>query len=280
MSKIKIVTDSSVQMTDEEIKEYGVTIIPLTVMIDNTVYVDGETIQRDEFVQKMATADSLPKTSQPAVGTVLETFNDLTKDGSQVLAIFMAESLSGTVNSGRQAAEMSDGQVTVVDSGFTDRAMSFQVIEAAKMAAEGTSMDAIVDALAEVRANTVLRMAVVKLDNLVKGGRLSRTAGLITSVLNIKLELMMENGKLEVMKKVRGMKAIKAFKDEVIQQMSQKPNVKGVGVSYVNIPEKAEEIGAEIRAALPGVPVLVRPTGPIVATHAGEGAFAILYYEG
>ncbi len=104
MSKIKIVTDSSVQMTDEEIKEYGVTIIPLTVMIDNTVYVDGETIQRDEFVQKMATADSLPKTSQPAVGTVLETFNDLTKDGSQVLAIFMAESLSGTVNSGRQAA--------------------------------------------------------------------------------------------------------------------------------------------------------------------------------
>ncbi|WP_127848204.1 DegV family protein [Lacticaseibacillus hulanensis] len=280
MSKIKIVTDSSVQMTDEEIQQLGVTVIPLTVMIDNTVYIDGETIQREEFVTKMGQANSLPQTSQPAVGTVLETFNKLTADGSQVLGIFMAESLSGTVNSGRQAADMADGDVTIVDSGFTDRAMAFQVIEAAKMAAAGQEMDAIVDALEEVRANTILRMAVVKLDNLVKGGRLSRAAGLITSVLNIKLELMMENGQLEVAKKVRGMKAITAFKDEVIQQMSQKPNVKSVGVSFVAIAEKAEEIGKQIRDAVPGVPVLVRPTGPIVATHAGEGAFAIMYYEG
>ncbi len=280
MSKIKIVTDSSAQLTDEEIKQLGVTVIPLTVMIDNTVYVDGETIQRNEFVEKMATAESLPQTSQPAIGTVLDCFNNLTADGSQVLAIFMAESLSGTVNSGRQAAEMCEGQVTVVDSGFIDRAMSFQVMEAAKLAAEGTEINAIVDAIAEVRANTILRMAVVKLDNLVKGGRLSRAAGLITSVLNIKLELMVESGKLEVAKKVRGMKAIRAFKDEVIQQMSQQPNVKGVGVSYVAIPEQAEEIGQQIRDAVPDVPVLVRPTGPIVATHAGEGAFAIMYYMG
>jgi fatty acid-binding protein DegV len=62
--------------------------------------------------------------------------------------------------------------------------------------------------------------------------------------------------------------------------MSPKPNVKSVGVSFVAIAEKAEEIGKQIRDAVPGVPVLVRPTGPIVATHAGEGAFAIMYYEG
>lgn len=280
MPKIKIVTDSSVQMTDEEINELGVTVIPLTVMIDNTVYVDGETIEREEFVTKMASAQALPQTSQPAVGKVLDTFNELTADGSQVIGIFMAESLSGTVNSGRQAAEMVDGDVTIIDSGFTDRAMAFQVIEAAKMVAAGSTVPAIVDALATVRANTTLKMAVVKLDNLVKGGRLSRAAGLITTVLNIKLELLMEGGKLEVGKKVRGMKAITAFKDEVVQQLSQKQDVRGVGVSYVAIPEKAQAIGDQIRAAVPGVPVLVRPTGPIVATHAGEGAFAIMYYEG
>ncbi len=280
MTKIKIVTDSSVQMTNEEIADLDVTVIPLSVMIDNTVYIDGVTIQRDEFVKKMSTSESLPKTSQPAVGTILETFNKLTADGSSVLAIFLAESLSGTVNSGRQAAEMCDGDVTVIDSEFTDRAQAFQVIEAAKLAQTGADMDTIVAAISQVRSNTTLRMAVVNLTNLVKGGRLSKAAGMITSLLNIKITLSMENGKLDILKKGRGMKTIKAFREDVIQHMSQLPNVKSVGVSYVAIKDKAEEIGAEISQAVPGVEMLVRPTGPIVATHAGEGAFAIMYYQG
>ncbi|MCI1283233.1 DegV family protein [Lacticaseibacillus songhuajiangensis] len=280
MTKIKVVTDSSVQMTPEEIKQYDVTVIPLSIMIDNTVYVDGVTIQRDEFVEKMNNSNSLPTTSQPAIGTMVDKFNELTADGSSVLGIFMAESLSGTVNSARQAAEMADGDVTVVDSEFTDRAMSFQVIEAAKLAEQGASMATILDTVKQVEANTTLRMAVVDLTNIVKGGRLSKAAGMIGSLLNIKVTLSMENGKLEILKKGRGMKTIRAFKDEVIQTMSQLPDVKGVGVSYVGIPEDAQAMGEEIRQALPGVEVLVRTTTPVVATHAGQGAFAILYYEG
>lgn len=280
MTKIKVVTDSSVQMTPEEIEQYDVTVIPLSIMIDNTVYVDGVTIQRDEFVEKMNNSNSLPTTSQPAIGTMVDKFNELTADGSSVLGIFMAESLSGTVNSARQAAEMADGDVTVVDSEFTDRAMSFQVIEAAKLAEQGASMATILDTVKQVEANTTLRMAVVDLTNIVKGGRLSKAAGMIGSLLNIKVTLSMENGKLEILKKGRGMKTIRAFKDEVIQTMSQLPDVKGVGVSYVGIPEDAQAMGEEIRQALPGVEVLVRTTTPVVATHAGQGAFAILYYEG
>jgi DegV family protein with EDD domain len=211
---------------------------------------------------------------------MVDKFNELTADGSSVLGIFMAESLSGTVNSARQAAEMADGDVTVVDSEFTDRAMSFQVIEAAKLAEQGAPMDTILDTVKQVEANTTLRMAVVDLTNIVKGGRLSKAAGMIGSLLNIKVTLGMENGKLEILKKGRGMKTIRAFKDEVIQTMSQLPDVKGVGVSYVGIPEDAKAMGEEIRQALPGVEVLVRTTTPVVATHAGQGAFAILYYEG
>jgi DegV family protein with EDD domain len=280
MTKIKVVTDSSVQMTPEEVKNFDVTVIPLTIMIDNTVYVDGVTIQRDEFVDKMNNSNSLPTTSQPAIGTMVDKFNELTADGSAVLGIFMAESLSGTVNSARQAAEMANGDVTIVDSEFTDRAMAFQVIEAAKLAQKDTPLATILDTVKQVEANTTLRMAVVDLTNIVKGGRLSKAAGMIGSLLNIKVTLGMENGKLEILKKGRGMKTIRAFKDEVIQTMSQLPDVKGVGVSYVGIPEDAEAMGEEIRQALPGVEVLVRTTTPVVATHAGQGAFAILYYEG
>lgn len=279
MTNIKIVADSSVQMTPEEVAQYQVTIIPLTVMIDGTVYTDGETITRDEFVNKMFSAKDLPQTSQPAIGSFVEQYNQLTADGSQVISIHLAESLSGTVNAARQAAEMADGDVTVIDSGLTDRAMAFQVIEAAKLAAQGADVDTIVARAKTVEDHTTLRMGVVDLTNLVKGGRLSKAAGMITSVLNIKIALSMENGKLGILKKGRGMKTIKRFIDDVVQTMSQKPGIQSVGVSYVDETSGAGAIADQIRAAVPGVDVLVRRTGPIVATHAGKGAFAIMYYE-
>ncbi len=203
---IKIVTDSSVQLTPEEIEKYQIHIIPLTIMIDGTVYIDGETITREEFMTKMAQASALPKTSQPAIGTFLELFDDLTKDGSEVLALHMLEAISGTVNSARQAAELSQGKVTVWDSDFTDRALSFQVIEAAKMAQAGADMDAILAKMAEVRDHTRLVMGVSNLDNLVKGGRISKVSGLLSSLLNIKVILQVKDGQLTALQKGRGMK--------------------------------------------------------------------------
>ena len=93
MTKIKIVTDSSANLTDAEVKKYDITVIPLTVMIDGTIYVEDETITREEFIDKMATAKSLPKTSQPALGTFIETFDKLGADGASVICINMLLSL-------------------------------------------------------------------------------------------------------------------------------------------------------------------------------------------
>ena len=185
MANIKIVTDSSVQLTPEEISQHNITVVPLTIMIDNTVYIDGETITRDDFMDEMAAAQNLPKTSQPAVGTFADVFDKLTADGSEVLAIHMTETISGTVNSSRQAAQIAKGKVTVIDSQFTDRAMAFQVLVAAEMAEAGKDMKTILDKLEQVRDNTTLVLGVTNLDNLVKGGRLSRVSGLISSFLNI-----------------------------------------------------------------------------------------------
>ncbi|AKU59576.1 DegV family protein [Lacticaseibacillus paracasei] len=205
MANIKIVTDSSVQLTPEEISQHNITVVPLTIMIDNTVYIDGETITRDDFMDEMAAAQNLPKTSQPAVGTFADVFDKLTADGSEVLAIHMTETISGTVNSSRQAAQIAKGKVTVIDSQFTDRAMAFQVLVAAEMAEAGKDMKTILDKLEQVRDNTTLVLGVTNLDNLVKGGRLSRVSGLISSFLNIKVILQLQNGELKALRKGRGM---------------------------------------------------------------------------
>ncbi|WP_390404481.1 DegV family protein [Lacticaseibacillus jixiensis] len=278
MAKIKLVTDSSIQLTPEEIAEYDIHVVPLTIMIDSTVYIDGETITRKEFMDKMAAASALPKTSQPAPGTFIETYNELTKDGSQVLSIHMLQAISGTVNSARQAAEMADGDVTVIDSDFTDRAMSFQVIEAAKAIRNGADMAGVLARMEEIKAHTTLVMGVSTLDNLVKGGRLSRTAGAIGSFLNIKVILQVANGELKVKQKGRGVKTLHKFVDSFIEKMQGLEGLQEIGISFAGGEDYANEIGAKIKAVMPHVPVLVRPTDPVIATHTGAGAFAIMCY--
>lgn len=278
MANIKIVTDSSVQLTPEEISQHNITVVPLTIMIDNTVYIDGETITRDDFMDEMAAAQNLPKTSQPAVGTFADVFDKLTADGSEVLAIHMTETISGTVNSSRQAAQIAKGKVTVIDSQFTDRAMAFQALVAAEMAEAGKDMKTILDKLEQVRDNTTLVLGVTNLDNLVKGGRLSRVSGLISSFLNIKVILQLQNGELKALRKGRGMKTINNFIAETIAKMAKLSNIKSVGISTAGAKELGEDIGRRIAEVLPSVPILVRPTDPVIATHTGPGAFAITYY--
>ncbi|KRL43953.1 DegV family protein [Lacticaseibacillus manihotivorans] len=278
MAKIKLVTDSSIQLTPEEVARYDIRVVPLTIMIDSTVYIDGETITRSEFMEKMAEAKALPKTSQPAPGTFLDVFNDLTADGSQVLCVNMLQAISGTVNSARQAAELSDGDVTVVDCDFTDRAMAFQVIEAAKAIEAGADMDGVLARMTEVREHTILQMGVSTLDNLVKGGRLSKAAGVVGSLLNIKVVLQVADGELKVMQKGRGLKTLHRFVDGFVEKLQGLENLKEVGISFAGGEAYAQEIGNKIKAVLPNLPVLVRPTDPVIATHTGDGAFAIMCY--
>ena len=278
MANIKIVTDSSVQLTPEEISKHHITVVPLTIMIDNTVYIDGETITREDFMDEMAAAHNLPKTSQPAIGTFTDVFDKLTADGSQVLAIHMTETISGTVNSARQAAQLAKGKVTVVDSTYTDRGMAFQVLAAAEMAEAGKDMQTILDKLKEICKNTTLVLGVTNLDNLVKGGRISRVSGLISSFLNIKVILQLKDGELSAIRKGRGMKTINNFITETISKLAKTPNVKSVGISTAGALELGQDIGRRIAEVLPNVPILVRPTDPVIATHTGPGAFAIIYY--
>ncbi|KRM43805.1 DegV family protein [Lentilactobacillus parafarraginis] len=279
MANVKIVTDSSAQLTDEEINEYGITVVPLTVMIDNTVYVEGDTITNETFVPKMMSAKDLPKTSQPPVGKFVETFNELGADGSQVLCINMLAAISGTVHAAEQAATLSTSEVTVIDSQMTDRGLGFQVIEAAKLAQQGADMPALLSRIEKIRDNTKLYLCVMTLDNIVKGGRLHPVAGAITNFLNIKLGLQVTGGKLKIVSKGRGDKSLRKFFNRIIDDMKNTPALKKIGISYVTESKVLKETVDELKATFPDVPLLYRITSPIISTHTGEGAFALIYYS-
>ena len=284
MSRIKILTDSSAQLTPEEIEKYEITVVPLSVTVGGNTYLDGIEISRQEFVKKMSESAELPKTSQPSIGRLVDTINDLTSDGSEVIGIFLAKVLSGTIDAARQAVKLTgkSDQVHIVDSELTDRAEGLQVLEAARDAEKGKSISEIIDHLEKIKKTQRLRLMIVNLENVIKGGRLGPISGKIANMLNIRIELQMPNGELKVAKKGRGKKFMMAFDQRVLDDIeANKEKIKEVGISYVSldgVPQKLLDFAQKIKDINSKIDVLVRETSPIIATHAGMDAYAILYY--
>ena len=274
MTKIKIVTDSSVTIEPELVKQLDITVVPLSVMIDNVVYSDADLKEEGKFLQLMQEAKNLPKTSQPPVGVFAEVFEELSKDGSQILAIHMSHALSGTVEAARQGASLSTADVTVIDSSFTDQALKFQVVEAARLAQEGKDMEAILSHVEEVKNHTELYIGVSTLENLVKGGRIGRVTGLLSSLLNIRVVMQMKDHELQPIVKGRGAKTFKKWLDELTTTLSER-SVAEIGISYSGSADWAKEMKESLQAYVEK-PISVLETVSIIQTHTGENAWAIL----
>ncbi len=277
MTKIKIVTDSSVTIEPEVAKELDITIVPLSVMVDGVVYSDAD-LEEGEFLRLMQSSRNLPKTSQPPVGVFADVFERLAEDGAQIISIHMSHALSGTVEAARQGATLANADVTVVDSSFTDQAMKFQVTEAAKMAKEGASLEEILTKIEEVKENTELYIGLSTLENLVKGGRIGRVSGLISSLLNIRVIMQMKDHQLEPIVKGRGAKTFKKWLDDLTASLQNK-QVAEIGISYAGGPELAQEMKESLQPYVKK-PISVLETGSIIQTHTGENAWAVLiHYE-
>lgn len=274
MTKIKIVTDSSVTIEPELVKQLDITVVPLSVMIDNVVYSDADLKEEGKFLQLMQESKNLPKTSQPPVGVFAETFEDLSKDGSQILAIHMSHALSGTVEAARQGASLSTADVTVLDSSFTDQALKFQVVEAAKLAQEGKELEEILSHVEDVKNHTELYIGVSTLENLVKGGRIGRVTGLLSSLLNIRVVMQMKDHELQPIVKGRGAKTFKKWLDDLITSLSER-SVAEIGISYSGSADWAKEMKETLQVYVEK-PISVLETGSIIQTHTGENAWAIL----
>lgn len=274
MTKLKIVTDSSVTIEPNLVDQLGITVVPLSVMIDNVVYSDADLKEEGKFLHLMQESKNLPKTSQPPVGIFAEIFEDLSKDGSKILAIHMSHALSGTVEAARQGASLSTADVTVIDSSFTDQALKFQVVEAARLAEEGKDLDTILSRVDEIKNTSELYIGVSTLENLVKGGRIGRVTGLLSSLLNIRVVMQMKNHELQPIVKGRGAKTFKKWLDEFTSSLDGR-SVAEIGISYSGNSEWALEM-REILQSYVENPISVLETGSIIQTHTGENAWAIL----
>ncbi|WP_312098173.1 DegV family protein [Niallia sp.] len=278
MKKIKIVTDSTVDLSQEILDNFEIEVIPLSIYINHKSYLDRVDITPAEFIDKMLESEELPKTSQPSVGTFVEKYDELADEGYDVISIHMTGGMSGTVESAKSASQLTKARVFVVDSEFISKGLSFQVLEAAEMVRAGHNIAEILQRLNHVKKHTKLYVVVDTLENLMKGGRIGKGKAFLGSLLNIKPIATLEDGVYTPKAKVRSRSQAVKFLVNAFVEDSIGKKIKSVGITHAGSLDVAFKLKEAIEKATGFNKVDIDYTTPVISTHTGQGAIGFSYY--
>lgn len=274
--KIAVITDSSAVLHQDTLAKENVFVLPISVTIDDESYIEGQNLTAEEFYQKMASSNELPKTSQPSLLELEEILTDLTEKGyTHAIGLFLSSGISGFYQNIHYLQEEFEGlTVAFPDTKITSAPLGMMVENVVKWADTGQSFEEIFSKLEQQIQKTTAFIMVDDLNHLVKGGRLSNGAALIGNLLSIKPILYFtDEGKIEVFEKVRTeKKAIKRLL-EILQEQTQDGNYQ-IAIIHANAPEKAQDFkqALEETGVFSQLPIVT--FGSVIGTHLGEGAVA------
>ena len=278
---IKIVTDSTSYISDEYIKKYDIKLVSLNVII-NGVSSREIDIENEVFYEEIKNSKEIPKSSQPIPEEMLNTFKEIVKDGDSIVGIFLSSKMSGTYSNANMIKDMiledyPDAEIHILDSKTNCMQMGFAVIEAARTASEGKSINEVINAANHVINNSRFLFTPETLEYLKKGGRIGGAAALFGNVLQIKPILTVVNGETSVFKKVRTRK--KAI-EEIVKTVLEEIESKGFGdivVHHINCQEDGLKLAKALENKL-GKKVDIQSIGPVIGVHVGPGSIGIAYY--
>lgn len=278
---IKIVTDSTSYIADEYIKKYDIKLVSLNVII-NGVSSREVDIENEVFYEEIRNSKEIPKSSQPIPNEMLNTFKEIVKDGDSIVGIFLSSKMSGTYSNANMIKDMiledyPDAEIHILDSKTNCMQMGFAVIEAARTASEGKSINEVINAANHVINNSRFLFTPETLEYLKKGGRIGGAAALFGNVLQIKPILTVVNGETSVFKKVRTRK--KAI-EEIVKTVLEEIESKGFGdivVHHINCQEDGLKLAKALENKL-GKKVEIQSIGPVIGVHVGPGSIGIAYY--
>ena len=281
MSKTVIVTDSTADLTADELTELGIHIVPMTVQLGSRVYRDDPSQPREEFFQMMAEATERPTTSSPSLATFREVYDGACDDADDIISIHLSGKLSDTVRRARQAAETMLGrcQIHVLDSEVTSVGLGILVKQAARMARAGAPVEEIIRTLRGMIDHIYVVFFVESLDFLEQGGRIGKAQALLGTMLNIKPMLILEEGEIEPLEKVRT--RVRAL-DKLAEFVSEFGRIESLTIMHNQSSEEELQNLRDRIVAVRGdsVPIHTATYGPVLAAHIGPDALGIVVYEG
>jgi DegV family protein with EDD domain len=276
---VHIVTDSTADLPQQIADAYGITVVPLKVMFGMDTYRDKVDITEDEFYTRLTSSRDTPKTSQPSSGEFEDVYRRLLADGSPVLSVHLSAKLSGTLNSARTAAAaVADvGDVRTYDTQQASMALGLVAMCLARAAKRGAGIDELERLAEQASKQTQLLFFVDTLEYLQRGGRIGRASALIGSLLSVKPLLMLEDGEVRPVERVRTRsKAI----DRVYEWISGLDGPSNIAVIGSPPMDDRNKLADRIHARFPGAKMYESIIGPVVGTHTGPGLLGAAAYLG
>ncbi len=273
MSHIAIVTDSTAYLSPELIDRWQVRVVPVEVIVGGRGYREGVDITPAEVAAGLREWKMIT-TSRPSPADFTKTYLDAAAAGATgVVSIHLSSAISGTYESAMLGARESEIPVTVVDSRSIAMGLGFAVIAAARAAAEGADMDAVVAAAERVAAESVVLFYVDTLEFLRRGGRVGATAAVVGTALRVKPLLTVTDGTVTQLEKARtANKALARLADIAVERAAGR-NVQ-VAVQHLEAPERADQLAAVLQERL-ATKVSVSEVGAVVGAHVGPGMVSV-----
>ena len=286
MSKFKIITDSSCDLTAELAEQLEIDVLCLSVLAEDKVYknyLDGREISPTDYY-KMLRDGLMAKTAAANIEDFTDIFTKWLDEGYDVIYLGFSSALSGTFNTGKIVADemrekYPDRKIYCVDTLSASLGQGMMVYYAANMQKSGASIDEVRDWVEENKISQAHLFTVNDLHHLHRGGRVSKTTAIIGSALGVKPLMHCDNdGKLVKTGVVRGRQAsldalVKKMKETIINAEDQT-----VFISHGDCIDDAEYVKSEILKALPVKEVIINFVGPVIGTHSGPGTMALFFF--
>ncbi len=281
--KVAILTDSNTGLFAEDEKKYnGLYIMSMPFMIDGENYYEGINLTHQQFYEKLK-GDAEIFTSMPAIGEVVDKWEELLKEYDQVVYIPMSSSLSMSCQTAINFARDYEGKVFVADNQRISVTQRQSVFDALKMAQEGKNGQEIKDYLESTKKDSSIYIMVDTLKYLKKGGRITPAAAMIGTLLKLKPVLQIQGGKLDnyaktLNERVARQKMIDAMKKDLETRFAQYVSDKSMKlyVAYTNCLDKAKDFAEQIKKEIPDLEISAIDSLSLqIACHIGDGAIAI-----
>lgn len=276
-NKIAIVTDTNSGITQEEAKELGIYLIAMPFFINDNTYYEGITLSQEEFFKKLE-ADENISTSQPSPGTVIELWDNLLKDYDYILHIPMSSGLSSSMETARMLSSDYEGKVLVVDNKRISVTFRQSILDALYLIEKGLSAKEIQEILEKEALESIIYVTVDTLKYLEKGGRITPAVAALGSMFNIKPVLLIDGGKLDTYKKVRGLKSaqkamIEAIKNDIENRFKGTDYL--IQTAYSGDLEQGKKWNETVKQAFPEHDVYNDVLPMSICCHVGPGALGI-----
>ena len=279
MTSIAIVVDTDASLPPALAERYGIRQVPINVHFGDEAFQTGVDIDDKTLVARIRRDGALPTTSAPTPGQFAAAYEDAFETGADSLAcICVSSEISGTYNAAVQACQLFENRpITVVDSRSVSMGQGYMALEAARAAEDGASMEEIIAAAEAVRERTSLYAALDTLHYLALSGRVGHLAAGMAALLNIKPLLTLQEGKLEMLEKVRTRRKAWGRLLALTEASLGNKSVEQLSILHVDAEENAQAFEDALRetVACPEQ-ITIAPFSAGLAVHTGPGMIAVI----